>query len=326
MKIHKAAEIIPPMTGEEYEALKSDIKKNGLIHPIMMFEGAILDGRNRERACRELGVTPDRAEFTGDDPIAYVLSMNVHRRHLNASQLAMIGAKIATLRQGQKKADAQFCASSQSEAAKDLDVSRRSIQQATKVLSNGIPELAHTVEEGKMAVSEAAEIATLDADTQKDILASPTKKQRKQKTDREQRRQIKDPRSKPRADRMASIKDLAGQGYKADQIAEKIGICEERVRQLARKGGITLPDAAIGKVHKLDVNRIVGETVMSAQSLMVGLELIESRIDGLDMSLVDEWIDSLCSSVTALNNLINKLKKRKKLYEQQNSGEVRQTA
>ena len=93
--------------------------------------------------------------------MAFVISLNVNRRHMDASQRAMAAAKIATLQHGQKKSDAQICASSQTDAAESLNVSRRSVQTARKVLDHGSDELKHAVEAGEVAVSKAAEVTDL---------------------------------------------------------------------------------------------------------------------------------------------------------------------
>jgi len=96
---HRLAEIFPLIEGADFEALVSDIRANGLHEPIILFEDAILDGRNRYRACLKANVEPIFKDFEGDDPLAFVLSLNLRRRHLNDSQRAMIAAKIANVRQ-----------------------------------------------------------------------------------------------------------------------------------------------------------------------------------------------------------------------------------
>src|SRR5262249_53050814 len=103
LALHPLCEIIPPCTEEEFKELKKDIKKNGLQVPIKTFETKILDGRSRHKACLELEneghpVEFKREFFSGDAnaAVAYVVSMNVKRRHLSASQRALIAARLVT--------------------------------------------------------------------------------------------------------------------------------------------------------------------------------------------------------------------------------------
>jgi hypothetical protein len=81
---HPFADIFPLMEGEEFKALVDDIGKNGLNETIALFEGKVLDGRNRERACAAAEVKPRYHQFRGTeaDARAYVVSMNIRRRHL----------------------------------------------------------------------------------------------------------------------------------------------------------------------------------------------------------------------------------------------------
>jgi len=86
------------MEGEEFDALVADIKANGLQEQIVIYEGRILDGRNRFRACKAAGVAPafrlgvqspeqsNIARPLITDPVAYVISKNIRRRHLNVEQ------------------------------------------------------------------------------------------------------------------------------------------------------------------------------------------------------------------------------------------------
>lgn len=98
-QFHKIANIFPLIEGEELEALADDIRQHGLKQPIILYEGQILDGRNRKTACVMAGVKPTFTEFTGtsQEAIDYVWSLNRKRRQLNSSQAAVAEVKRAAL-------------------------------------------------------------------------------------------------------------------------------------------------------------------------------------------------------------------------------------
>lgn len=91
---HPMAEMFPPLPSTEFEALKDDIRQRGLLVPILLFEGKVLDGRNRYRACKEAGVPVRMKELTGTpkQAIEHVWSLNKVRRHLSSGQVAMADA------------------------------------------------------------------------------------------------------------------------------------------------------------------------------------------------------------------------------------------
>src|SRR5437899_1622037 len=93
---HPLAHIFPLMEGEEFNELVVDIKKHGQREPIVLYEDKILDGRNRYRACLEAGIQAVAVERDDqiDDPVSYVISANVHRRHLTAEQKRDLIAKL----------------------------------------------------------------------------------------------------------------------------------------------------------------------------------------------------------------------------------------
>jgi len=93
MKSHEFADIFPMMDNESFNNLKKDIKEHGLQDPITVYEGKILDGRNRYNACKQLKIKPKTEEYKGKDPLQFVMSTNLHRRNLNKSQRAVVGRR-----------------------------------------------------------------------------------------------------------------------------------------------------------------------------------------------------------------------------------------
>src|SRR6266498_3886262 len=92
---HRAADIFPQMSDAEFAALKEDIAANGLQSPIMTDpDGKIIDGRHRWRACMETKTEPRYQVYRGN-PWVYVVSANLHRRHLTDGQRAMVAARLA---------------------------------------------------------------------------------------------------------------------------------------------------------------------------------------------------------------------------------------
>jgi hypothetical protein len=155
------------MNGAEFDALVADIREHGQREPVVLHEGKILDGRNRYRACMEAGREPTTEDWDQDGTAqAYVVSKNLHRRHLNESQRAMIAAKLATrkredsLRPGgayPSTLDQQIKLSTTNrEAAELLNVGESTVIAAKAVYREGSPEEIKAVEGGVAAVSTTA--------------------------------------------------------------------------------------------------------------------------------------------------------------------------
>jgi N6-adenosine-specific RNA methylase IME4 len=166
---HPLAKLFPLMEGDDLAALATDVKANGLREPIVLLDGLILDGRNRFRACVIAGVEPSFKEYDGDDPLAFVISLNLTRRHLNESQRAMVAARMATLKDGQRQLGQLAHVPTQGDAARALNVSERSVKRAAQVRDHAAPEIIHAVDQGRLAVSAAAQAAKLPAERQREI-------------------------------------------------------------------------------------------------------------------------------------------------------------
>lgn len=135
-EFHEYANLFPLIMAEELKPIVEDIEKHGIRQPIVLFEGKILDGRNRYRAHQSLGCKLPFIFFSGDRAAAldYVLSTNLHRRHLTDQQRAAIAADIANLGNGERKSASPNGegAVTQAQAAKKLNVSKRSVERAVE--------------------------------------------------------------------------------------------------------------------------------------------------------------------------------------------------
>ena len=182
MEFHALANIFPLMEGPAFDEMVSDIAENGLRESVVLFEGKILDGRNRFRACEESGEEPHFVDFTGDDALAHVISLNLHRRHLSESQRAMVAANIASFSHGgarDQEANLPLADTkppvTNTDAAQMLNVSERTVKSARKVKDEGDDSLVKKVEGGSVSVSAAADVASLPKDEQADIVAKGEK-------------------------------------------------------------------------------------------------------------------------------------------------------
>jgi N6-adenosine-specific RNA methylase IME4/ParB-like chromosome segregation protein Spo0J len=168
LKPHPATDVLPRMTESEYADLKRDIKANGQQQPILVWEGKILDGRERYRACKALGIQPKTrvlANMAGSAE-QMVVSLNVHRRHLAESQKAMVAACVATTSVGSNQTSQGV---TQGEAAKKFNTSPDSIQRARKVIEFGNKSLVKAVIQGKLDVTNARRIASNPANAKRNF-------------------------------------------------------------------------------------------------------------------------------------------------------------
>lgn len=93
-EFHPLADMFPMLGDAELSELAEDIRANGQHEPIWLYEGKILDGRNRYCACAAAGVAPTFRTYEGDQPVAFVISLNLHRRHLTYDQRVGLALKV----------------------------------------------------------------------------------------------------------------------------------------------------------------------------------------------------------------------------------------
>lgn len=165
---HPVSEIFPMMQDAELRDLAADIEEHGLIEAIWTYHGQIVDGRNRYRACLIAGEEPRFQEYTGDESglVAFVLGLNLKRRHLDASQRAVIGlaveryeAERARARQGARNDIMEIIPECEQGKARDfaaaaVGVNPRYIQDAKRIETQA-PDLIPQIASGAMNIPEA---------------------------------------------------------------------------------------------------------------------------------------------------------------------------
>lgn len=170
LEYHPAAEIFPLMSEDQFVKLVEDIAEHGLLEPIGIYEGRILDGRNRYQACLRLGVDPsyEPIQLGEMSPIEYALSKNLHRRHLNSAQRAALAlALLPALSEEASERQRWAGKKSQSEHISDPDKGEAAEKAALLVgLGSSTIEKAIAIQKRAPDVVEkmrTGEIKTVDA-------------------------------------------------------------------------------------------------------------------------------------------------------------------
>lgn len=63
LPFHPVVQLFPELEPEAFNSLVDDIRKHGLQDPIVIWNGQIVDGRHRYRACMALGIKPQFEEL-----------------------------------------------------------------------------------------------------------------------------------------------------------------------------------------------------------------------------------------------------------------------
>ena len=241
------------MSAEEFTALKLDIERNGQREPIWTYQGRIIDGRNRFKACSELNIKPVIREWQGNGSdtslVAFVLSLNLHRRHLNSSQKAVIALEVEKQialqakanmsagggdKRGQNgRAGLQIVANpvrSAEQAAAMVGTNRQYVLDAKRMASTA-PELLDHISAGLITIPEAKKLASLSTTirraTLKKLLSGKVKSVKDAQFQARREKRNKVPRNLPRlTDRyqlhLSDIRDAISRAIIAPQSVDAI--------------------------------------------------------------------------------------------------------
>ena len=170
-EIHEMANLFPMITGPAWKDFVNAIKTNGVTEEIVLTPDGktIIDGRNRYKACQELGIKLLTRKFgsrptDGTSIVSYVIRANLQRRQLDDSQRAMVGARLSKLGRGQKSKDGKEL--TQDDITALLNVSGASLSRAKRAQDKATKAIRVMVEEKEISVSVGAALAGLSVDEQ----------------------------------------------------------------------------------------------------------------------------------------------------------------
>lgn len=163
-EFHFLSNLFPLDNGEKFTGLVDDIRQNGLQHPIVLYEGKILDGRSRYKACALLNLEPQTVDFesleTGEEPLQWLIKQNTADRDLKKPQLATVGLAMLNMRAGgiyAKELDSAAVAEVK-EVAGIVDVGWTSLERLLGIQKRR-PDLITRIRSGELTIAEAARAA-----------------------------------------------------------------------------------------------------------------------------------------------------------------------
>lgn len=345
MTYHEIANIFPLLDEEALTRLTADIAANGLHDPITLhLDGRILDGRNRFRACERAGVTPAYHTWDGvGSALDFVISRNLHRRHLTDVQRALVAARVANLPRGSNQwngvnstttdeisnetedLSAEGSSIRQADAAALLTVSQSSVARGRIVIDHAVPELVASVHAGTVSLSAAAYVSKLPLDIQRQAVADGTVGSLAEA----HRQAVKRPTAPPppappvvvslprttsgKQERIERMSAMAAEGYNTAQISAAVGMSEGVCRRNLQRAGVAIPGDVTRGVRRPKADRILEQTVTAAEHLTADIKLVV--FSTLDRTKVPAWTHSLKQSVRKLGALIRRLEQ---LHEDEN--------
>lgn len=280
--VHEFAASQPSMDDRAFAELVADIKANGLKVPIVLFDGAILDGRHRAKACAILGIEPITTTFEGTERAARALvhSMNVERRHLTPAQKRE--ALMAELKRDPTRSDRQI-AKATGFAPNTVTAARATLESTAQIAQ--LP--ATTGADGKVRPRQTTTVRHANGTTFERALVLPEGK-------------------KPRDQRVAEVRALSSEGLNVEQMAARLGLAVSKVRRYASEAGVRFVD---DRTHAIKPTRVVEETVNALNGLAQGIGVIRGQPLHIEPIQARALLDDVRVALASVNWLRDQLRR-----------------
>mgnify|MGYP000959248792 CR=1 FL=1 len=170
------------MSDDDFQALKDSIGVNGVLNPVTIFDGQVIDGWHRYTAANELAMDCPTVELGDVDPRDFVLAQNKARRHVTQAQLALATTAVYAWKpvganQHEGRVDTECPPSkTNAELSKISGVHANTIKQAKAVQTKAAPEVVEAVKRGEIGLPKAAAISKLPKDQQVAAINKPIPK------------------------------------------------------------------------------------------------------------------------------------------------------
>lgn len=313
--------------------LAASIATDGLLHPVVVTtEGRMIAGHRRLEACRSLGWTDIKVTFIdGLLDAAQLLRMerdeNTCRKDMTPSEKVSLGCALEELERPKAKAAQIEAGQTHGRGIASVPPNESNRRQSYDVREDVAPAVGMstaTYSRAKQLVTAAAN-GDVEAKAQVEEMDKTGKVTKPYETWKGYKVNRGDDAETTRgtavrvhevtyieqhAAKWGRIAALAASGSASSQIAREVGMSEAGVKSGAKDRGIDIrADRVLGRVHRLDSNRIIRESVSALENIVNGFALI--NYDDIDMGEADEWTGSLEKSRTALSQAIAQIKKRK---------------
>lgn len=319
--VHPAAEEFPMLGDEEMGELEKDIKENGLNNSLVLskIDGKmfLVDGRNRREVCRRLGITPKTITLhESQDPIHYIVSQNIKRRHLTTGQIAMLLEKLVSqpdiaqlpdmVDEGleipqQRKSDARIIMNNAPELVDDVISGELSLQRATKKAREKKKTRKTKKQQALEYLEKHPEASTVEVMESLNVGRCTVERAKTQ-----MRRSGNHPYLKhiKKEARIGQIRSLVSDGFSVAQIAQELKLTEEYVGRCCWQHGIE-----VVRAKKTESAVVISGVIDAAGAAVFGLRSSIADVDGTIEDL-ERWEGSLKETLRDLGWLKRKIDQR----------------
>lgn len=252
--LHPACEKWPWPPDAEFNKLADDIRANGLLNDIWITgDGAILDGKVREKACGVAGVEPRFQTYSGNDPVGFTISQNARRRHMPLHEMAFLVEELATLPQGRPTTKTLppkglNCERTTANAAKLAGIGMSSVESARAIKRYGTPNVIDLAKTGKVNIRHAAAFVRHTPKEEQVQADAITISQKGSAISERSKRKAGPTTERPARKSIASIKSTKDKTVTVSEVIEALRPLVKRIKEQSKQHYAMVSMASLGLI------------------------------------------------------------------------------